>query len=108
MKKNFLFIGLGMILSALIAYLLRTFDAPFFQNKLYLTIIIGGLGLLLMIFGMVKKMNKFLLFAGVGAIITALFGVILRTIGLENNIALMIITEVIGVAILTYGLVKGK
>jgi hypothetical protein len=108
MKKNIVFVGLGIILTTILTFLFRLINAPFFQDKLKVMILMGIIGVVVLVIGLIWKMKKVMIYTGLGALITAILMFLIRLIGLNDNVALMIIFEIIGLIVLIYGLAKGK
>ena len=106
MKKGVVFFGLGIIITALFTFLLRLINAPFFQDKLKLMILVGIIGAVMIIVGLIMKMKKVLIFGGLGVLATTIVNWLVRLIGLNDNVTLLIIFMVVGLVVLIYGIAK--
>jgi len=105
MKKKVVFAGLGIVLAAFITFLLRLINAKFFQDNLNMLIVVGILGIIALVVGMIRRMNKATMFLGVGAIITAVAQFLIR-MAFNDNVSLFVIFLVVGLITLIWGLVK--
>jgi len=113
MKKKVVFAGLGIVLAAFITFLLRLINAKFFQDNLNMLIVVGILGIIALVVGMIRRMNKATMFRentmrdciGVGAIITAVAQFLIR-MAFNDNVSLFVIFLVVGLITLIWGLVK--
>jgi hypothetical protein len=107
MRKNVTFAGLGIVLAAFIIFVLRLINAKFFQDNLNMLIVVGILGIIALVVGMIRRMNKATMFLGVGAIITAVSEFLVRMV-FKDNVTLFVLFLVLGLAVLIIGLLKGR
>lgn len=110
MKSKIVFVGIGVLFSALLTFLLKLSKGVFLNKPLNLAVIFGVMGLTLLVIGWVKKREsgKFMKFFGLGIMIDALLVFLLSLIKLTNNVTLLILFLVIGLGTLFYGAIKGK
>lgn len=113
MKKNLIFCGLGVLVSAFLLFLLKLSKSVFLGKSLNLFILFGGLALVLLGFVLVRKLtkhkwNKPLLFFGLGVLLQAVLVFLLSLVKLTNNVTLLVLFIVLSLALLIYGAVKGK
>jgi hypothetical protein len=108
MKKNILFVSIGVLLSAFLLFLLRLSSGTFFTKPLNILIVMGALALVIGIIGVVKKMNKPMLMSAGGIVIIALLTAGLMVVGLKDNVTSLVIFLVLGFVLLLYGVIKGK
>lgn len=106
MRKSLTFFGLGIMLVALIGFLFRLVNVPVFQGKLLWLIVFGALGLVLIVFALIRKGSKGVLWFGLGSLAYALVIFGLRSVGLNDNLSLFIISLVAGLVFLIIGLIK--
>lgn len=106
MKKSLTFLGLGVVLAALLAFFLRLASAQFLQVNLNLLIILGAVGLAVVVLGLVWRMNKALLWLGGGALVGALGSFLVRLTKFEDNLTLFVLFLVVGLVVLVWGIVK--
>jgi hypothetical protein len=55
LRKNLLFLGLGVLLTAWVTFLLRKISGKFFQDSLSLALLFTGLGISTIVYGLVKR-----------------------------------------------------
>lgn len=106
MKKNMLFMGLGVLVSAILLFLLKLSKGAFLSKPLNLLIIFGALSVVFLVWGLVKRMNKPLLFFGLGILVDAILVFLLSLIKLTDNVSLLVIFLLVSVGLLLYGAIK--
>jgi len=106
MRKKILFVGIGVLLSAFLLFLLRLSSGVFFTKPLNILIVMGALGLVLLVWGAIKRMNKPLMMSGIGVIISGGLTAGLMALGLKDNVTAFVLFLVLGFVLLLYGVIK--
>jgi hypothetical protein len=107
MKKSWTFLGLGVLIVAIIGFLFRLIKLPVFQGRQLWLIVFGVTGIVLIILSfIIKSARKFFLWFGLGSLLYAGLSFGLRIAGMNNNTTLMIISVILGLILLIIGLVK--
>ena len=107
MKKSVIYTGLGIVVAALLVFMLRLITSAFFQDNMKLLFLLGGLSLLVVVVGaIVKGWRKSLVWLGVGGLIAELAEFLIRLTGFQDNVTLFVVTLIAGLAVLIVGVVK--
>jgi hypothetical protein len=107
MKKSWTFLGLGILIVAFIGFLFRLITLPIFQGRQLWLIVFGALGIVLIILSFIlKKSKKFLLWFGLGSLMYGILSFVLRILGMNNNVTLLIVSIILGLVLLIIGLIK--
>ena len=108
MKKSLTFVGLGVVLMALLTFMLRLIDVKFFQDNISIAVTIAALSLIFVVIGLIKSKWKSAMWFGLGGFATAAANFLIRLTGFEDNLTLFIVFLVVGLVVLVWGVVKKK